>query len=139
DNVFYTRSTDGGKTFAPGVKVNANFPVAFSPYLAVSPAGTIFVSLVGLNNNTQPGAFVARSTDGGNTFSTPVLYSLAGHLPDFPNLAIGPNNSVFAVYTDTPDDANWRMFVALSTDGGATFGTPIQASGNNDDMSFPGF
>ncbi len=138
-NVFYTRSSDGGKTFAPGVKVNGNFPIAVSPYLAVGPTGTIFVSWVGLSNTNQLGAFVARSTDGGNSFSAPTLYSLNGHLPDFPNLALGPNNAVFAVYTDTPADNIWRLFVARSTDGGATFGTPIQASGNNDDLSFPGY
>ncbi len=77
--VFYSRSNDSGRTFLGRVKVDPttgpyqNYKVA--PSLAVDSDGVVFVSYCKGVTFDYSGVYVARSTDQGQSFDSPLLIS----------------------------------------------------------------
>jgi hypothetical protein len=67
---------------------------------------------------------VARSTDHGMTFEAPLTIGPATlRRPHFSDLAVGPDGSVDVVFRTSADASGRRgVWLARSTDGGATFG-----------------
>lgn len=104
--------------------------------VAVGPSGEIYVSyLVSLTGN-QGQIFLAKSTDGGNTFSTPAAASpifnqlsfLATYRVDsFPAMAVSPvTGNVYVLYADQPNSTvSAEIEFVASTDGGNTFSAPV--------------
>lgn len=66
---------------------------------------------------------VVRSTDQGRTFEEPVTIETSTmKRPHFTDLAVGPDGTLYLVIRTDPDaDRKRRVFLARSTDGGATF------------------
>ncbi len=126
--IFLSRSTDAGKTFTPPVNLSNNAGFSFSAFPSVAVLGdSVFVAW----HDQTPGnfeIFLARSTDGGKTFTPPVnLSNNAGFSLD-PSVAV-LGDSVFVAWMDeTP--GNSEIFLARSTDGGATFSPPVNFSNN---------
>lgn len=98
--------------------------------------GTILLSFFETDENTTPilvkGTFVARSTDGGRTFSAPtrITTQLAGATPEHPHGVAAshgmitelPNGDLLApLYGSRPYDTIDRAVVVRSTDGGRTW------------------
>lgn len=76
-STFFTRSTDGGKTFSRPIMFPRNQETFIGTPVIASNASTIYVAYLELFE--QPEfvfkTMLTRSTDGGNTFSTPVSVS----------------------------------------------------------------
>ena len=103
---------------------------------------------------TQTTIRVVRSEDGGRSWSTPVAVSptvnqsYAESGPEAPGVfgtsrtvqgsqpAVAPDGSVYVAWADSTDDDSFKgvgeIYVARSTDTGATFGTPVVASTFNE-------
>jgi hypothetical protein len=91
--------------------------------------GNIYVSWTLFTNTgryTERGAIViSRSTDGGKTFSPRKVISLQGQVDvqgSYP--AIGPNGEVYVLYYSDQGEGGSNataLYIAKSTDGGATF------------------
>ena len=66
----------------------------------------------------------ARSTDSGATFSTPV--PLSGSFSFLPDVAVDKNNNnnVYVVWTHVTTES--EIVLVKSTDGGVSFGPPIE-------------
>jgi len=69
---------------------------------------------------------VIRSTDGGNTWSQPVLVTPPSDTHDqfFPALSVSPTGLVGVSWLDRrndPANIDYQAFAAISTDGGLTF------------------
>lgn len=141
-HIALVRSFDGGATFegrravapvatpsgcAPGAVGNC---ATIYPGLAVDRAsGSVYVvwhDLLG----SQPQVLFSRSLDNGVTFSTPLNVSHASIHAHCATVSVGPSGRVLVAFEARKTLAlhtHDAMFTQ-STDGGATFGTPVNLS-----------
>jgi hypothetical protein len=138
--VVVARSTDGGVTYTQFTQLNTNLNIGNLPgndkwHLATGPdpnnPSQQNVYIAWTHNVTEPGVdqqiVVSVSTDGGATFSAPLVINdasisgtSAGNL--FADPAVGPNGELYVSWynINTGD-----VFLDVSTDAGTTFGTDI--------------
>ncbi len=155
------RSLDGGRTFEgpfnvswegryPDILVQWSYPV-------VDQNGALYVSFFGAKtergvygSRVIQGIWVARSLDGGITFSEPVLaaethwwfpyysglYGFRWIVPT-PATAVGPDGTIYIAYEDDPDGPEGPdmadIFLISSKDGGRTWSEPVRV---NDDSGY---
>ncbi len=129
-----TRSDDGGQTFGPSVVVAAGTCECCRTALAVAPDGALFVAWRHQFTPDVRDVAVARSADGGQTFSAPVrLPAPPWHVEGCPHtgpaLAIAADGAVHALWFTGADEAPGTYY-ATSTDGGQTFTSARIAAGN---------
>ena len=147
-DIYYARSTDGGKTFSGPIRVNAEdgevwgFSVS-KPNIDVGPTGTVHVfypanEISGTIGKPVAVSHYVRSIDGGKSFSRPVRLNgepaedlaevVHGGLSQahvFGTMSAGPEGNVYALWLDTRDmTAAWpvsKVYMAVSRDDGATW------------------
>jgi hypothetical protein len=104
----------------------------FFPDAAFAPDGTLYVAYVNLtgSGNTPANLFVAHSSDGGRTLSSPSL--VASGQTFQPRIAIGPDAVLHAVWLQVVRNgaaplasALEQIVAAQSTDRGLTWSTPV--------------
>lgn len=130
-----TRSTDGGRTFAPGAEFETEILLTrrFLPFLpevpqlAISPAGTLYATW-GDGRNGDDDVFLRSSSDGGQTWTPAVKVNDNGDdgtAQFLPKVAIGPGERVNILFLDGRDDPQEKTlleaWLGTSTDGGRTF------------------
>jgi hypothetical protein len=126
-----SRSTDGGKSFAPSVLVAEEACPCCRTSLAVTRNGEVALAWRAVRDVDLRDIVVARSTDGGATFSAPNTvhedgWRLDGCPHAGPSIAYdGAGNLHAAWYTGREDSPG--IYHAVSTDGGGSFGaaTPL--------------
>ena len=116
-DVFFARSTDGGKTFSAPLNLSNDNADNAEPQIAVDANGKIHV--VWENDSITFGVFYTQSSDGGATFSPVTPLVPGGTSAATPELAVAGSN----VYVAWENDASSHSQVAFShsSDGGATF------------------
>lgn len=144
NNLFFARSTDGGRSFSPPLKINAadgelwGFSTS-RPRIAIGKSGVIHV-FYHANRRAQSAerqavdARYTRSTDGGKTFSAPrTLNSESGGLDDgelneahcFGGMGVAPNGDVHAFWIDTrhmkSEKESGSIYTAISRNEGKSF------------------
>ena len=73
-------------------------------------------------NENESTIQIVRSTDHGRTFSPPaVLTAPDGRFASMPDLAVGPDGTVHVTFRTSPTAGQRPIWIASSTDGGATF------------------
>ena len=144
--IWMASSTDGGHTLSVPTRVLG--PLAFQVRIAADPghAGRLYLSWlhtdsVGNLSFTHPGnpILVARSDDGGATWSAPVAVNPPSRqMVVAPSLAVGGGGELLCAYLDlgadrldyegghqgqggAPYDGTWQLVVARSIDGGRTW------------------
>ena len=148
-NLFFARSTDGGRTFSAPLAVNSTpgevwgFSVS-KPRVVVGRNGTVHVFYPANDVNPVTGKPVAvamytRSTDGGRSFAkaqrlntwattdaSHLVHGGLSHAHVFGTIAVDARGSVYALWIDTRDMAkegdSGKVFMAVSRDDGKTFG-----------------
>jgi hypothetical protein len=139
-NVVMQKSTDGGKTFGPMTYVSPGFPASGgdSAPMVIEPNGRIDVLYQGyhITDTTtyamDPGySYFTASTDGGNTWSTPVrlgpdsgTMSLDEWWIDG-DISMDAGGNLYAVW-DTQGAGNDIGWLSYSTDHGAHWSAPLQ-------------
>ncbi|MEZ4601180.1 MAG: Ig-like domain-containing protein [Syntrophotaleaceae bacterium] len=131
DGIYYSRSTDGGASFEPSVLVRAaaglpvNVANQIEPEISCSGEDNVFIAYPNANGQME----VTRSSDGGDTWQTPVVIGEAGTLSEQKHItAMGANVYISANDGDAPQSAsvdNGGNTFIRSTDSGVTFETPI--------------
>jgi hypothetical protein len=148
--LFFKRSTDGGRTFGPRVRIDKpgqwaddpspsdrlpgkNAPIGVSPSLAFDPVSGDLLYVVGNEAARQTSGSdisLMRSTDLGAHWSDAVTLSVdqngapAPHDQFFPSIASDGAGKLYAIWLDNRNDPNNRLietWQARSTDGGATW------------------
>jgi hypothetical protein len=147
-DIYFARSTDGGRTFSTPVRVNASdgevwgFAVS-KPQVGIGPTGTVHVFYPANEISSKTGKPVAvshyvRSTDGGRTFSKPIRLNgepaedlsevVHGGLAQahvFGSMSVGPEGNVYGFWLDTRImKQDWpvsTIYMAVSRDDGKTF------------------
>lgn len=134
-------STDGGTTWSqadlPGITTHSGtgtFDRVSDPAVAYDPEHNVWmVSTIPLTASVDvPAVFVSRSTDGGLTWGTPITVAAAGPGQDFDkNWIVCDTHAASPFYGNcytTWDDFGDgdRLYTSTSTDGGLTWGTPMQ-------------
>ncbi len=137
EHVYAARGLAGGRRFAPPVRVDAGTPVPLAAHLdnMWSPAitavrNTVWIAWADFRNYNWD-IFLARSDDRGATFGANVRVD---DYPDFerlnerPTVVADRRGAVHVAWTDLrAREADTNVFIAHSTDGGATFGPSAQA------------
>ena len=137
---YYARSADGGASWSAPLRLNDAHNVTTTmgergPKLSVPTPSSIFVVLPDLwYSGAQTRARLARSTDGGATFSAPVAISEHWGI-DGVTLAADAQGGVLLAYhwgnatsprPPNATEATW-LFTRASADGGSTWGATALA------------
>jgi hypothetical protein len=74
NNVFFTRSTDGGQTFSKPVRLTGGQAEEQFADIGIGPNGAVYVTYreIAHQKSTENRIRIVRSTDGGQSFSAPV-------------------------------------------------------------------
>lgn len=150
DGIAVGRSTDGGQswtlrslaTFQPAGALTAGGGGAASspgPSIAVDGNGVVHVVWAGISSGStadRSDVFYARSTDNGATFSAARKLNDDGTATSqaFPAVAALPDGSVAVRWTDRRNDSRDTLndvYMAISRDGGATFGKNFRVTDRN--------
>lgn len=131
-DILFARSTDAGASFSAPInlsnsrggdgkgRLDRDTWSNGSLDLAIAPDGTLLAAWTEYDGML----WLARSTDGGASFSRPAHVAGDGKRPTRgPSLATGPGQTVYLAWT-VGNDRSADIRVAQSDDGGQTFGRP---------------
>ncbi len=136
---FAARSQDHGRSVTANVKVDENTCVCCRTALASGPDGTVYVAWRKIFGDIRE-TVVARSEDGGQTFSEPVI---VGHdqwvFPSCPHrpasLGVDQQGRLYVVWYTEGTDEIPAIYLASSDDQGRTFSQKRRL--NNAKGTFP--
>jgi hypothetical protein len=129
--LWFSRSTDGGNSFSQPRRIagGGNSHPARGPSLALGPDQTLYLGwTVGEDNAAD--IRVAKSTDGGTTFSEPQIVAPSKNYSDAPKLAIDPEGTLHLAYAESSGGpfARYHIRYTRSADGARTFDAPRNIS-----------
>ena len=104
------------------------------PSLSISAAGTYHVAWY-TNGKVRKGLFYARSSDGGQTFSSPIPIGRADRNPTRPYVIAGPREA--AMVWKEFDGEKTTVNLMTSHDDGATWSTPKAIASTTDTSDHP--
>ena len=137
-DVFVSRSTDGGASFDPKVKVDdaGNATEQGFSSIAVDPvSGDVYAAFYDLRGGDRD-IYVARSGDGGQTFgANSRANDVTTNDQEEPSVRVDGLGNVYIVWKDWRDDTDPKtspylndLYFARSTDGGGTFGPSVRVT-----------
>jgi hypothetical protein len=121
------RSTDGGKSFSRKIRIDEPRP-ARAPSLAVH-GNTVYLAWT-VGDDKSADIRVAKSADGGASFSAARIVARSPGYSDAPKLALDARGTLHLVYAD-----DRRILYTRSADGASSFDAPRDISGP--DAGFP--
>jgi hypothetical protein len=127
-NILFSRSSDGGATFSVPRNLSNSSGWSFGPRLLVDSHGGINVVWVDPTPGNQD-IFFTHSTDGGTTFSIPQNLSNDPPTSGNPQIAADASGNISVVWES--DNITLGILFTHSTDGGATFSTPVNLASTN--------
>lgn len=123
---FVAKSTDRGQSIGRNVKIDDNTCVCCRTALATSTEGIVYVAWRKIFDGHIRETVVARSTDGGDSFSSPVvvgndrwIYQACPHRPA--SLGVDRQGRLYVVWYTEGADETPAIYLAYSDDHGATF------------------
>ena len=134
-NIMFAKSDDGGSTFGLPMSITDHNGTSGIPKIF---AATDHVYLMWEDNGEKNfDIFLSMSGDYGKTFGPPVNVSGNVGNSGAPEIMVNGNN-IYAVWMDD-SSGNFDILFSKSTDGGNTFGVPVNISGTRQDSGYPQF
>lgn len=135
-DIYYTKSTDGGKTFLQNVRVDDTAGTQanqFVPSIAVDGAGKIHVIFYDNRNSNNYSVYHGRSDNSGTGFVANVLVTDTDPVSfqTDPAIAIDASGAIHIAWTDDRDGIA-HVYYTVSNDGGKTFAPEIRADDTAD-------
>jgi hypothetical protein len=132
----FARSLNWGESFSKAIDVDTGSSSQSFFTMNVSPAGVIYVAwLDGRDRGKgRPGTsavYVARSTNKGVSFETPVRVTLDVCPCCRPAIAFGEGRTVYVSWRGVLEGEVRDIFVGASPDEGATWGKPVRLAEDN--------
>ena len=128
-DLVFVRSTDGGATWTPKVRVPDAPGGVIGGNVGVLPSGDLVVAWF---NYTEQNLYADRSTDGGVTWGPDVRVNdvygsgvWSNWILSMPSMSVGPNGTVYLAWTDDRD-GDPDAYLAASWDGGATWTADVR-------------
>ena len=130
NDIFSSRSTDGGLTFSDPENISENTGNSINPQISVEGNNVYVVWQDSTTPDDNLDIFFARSTNGGLTFGDPENISENTGSSTNPQISSDGNN-VYVVWSDNTTTTGINdIFFARSTNGGLTFSDPENISEN---------
>jgi hypothetical protein len=122
-SVRYSRSSDGGHTWTSPVDVSNSPAMTFHADIAVESSGAIDIVWCDHRSGEENAdIFFAHSSDNGKTWSAPLDISNTPGQSTEPSLAVGLNDSIHVVWSDTSKgEKNQDIYYVSSFDQGKTW------------------
>jgi hypothetical protein len=124
--VVFIRSTDQGASFGNAIDISLSQGAAFDPEIAVDSTDAINIVWDDTTEGVSSIMF-CRSTDGGQTFSSPLRVSSLDGSATEAHIAIDASNRIHVVWVDRVGEDR-RILYSRSTDGGQSFSAPLDIS-----------
>lgn len=119
--VYYKRSSNGGATWRPDVRLTFDPTFSGRPDVAVLAPATIVVAYDEDSDHHQGHEqYILRSLDGGRSFEPPLRMSSAPGSSEHPSL-VTQGQSVHLAWFDKRDGESTAIFYRASLDGGDTW------------------
>ena len=122
---YVSRSNDHGMTFSKNTKIDDETCVCCRTAVAIAPDGTVYTAWRKIFGDVKE-TVVARSLDGGVTFSAPVIvghdhwaYPSCPHRPA--SLGVDRDGRLYVVWYTEGEDETPAVYLAYSDDRGQTF------------------
>lgn len=131
-DISFCRSTDGGTSFSPPRNLSNNLANSWYPMLAVS-GNNVYVAWYDIAPGIQHNVSFTRSSDKGNSFSTPI-YMSSKNARSIDMKASAAN--VYLVWDESAATGR-QIFLARSTNNGRSFQVPVNLSGGARDNTAP--
>jgi len=121
-DIFFSHSTDGGANWSSPKDISKTPGDSEHPQIAVEKSGAIDVVWTDGSDPKSPDIYFSRSTDGGQTWTASMDISHTPGVSTEPALAIGQNDSIHVVWSDTSKgEKNRDIYYVCSKDGGKTW------------------
>jgi hypothetical protein len=147
DYIAFSRSTNHGKTWSSLKRISppSQDGAVQGSSLAVGPKGEIYLVYEVFYASNQCQQFLAKSTNGGSSFSNPVAvtpifndltFTSTYRKNSFASLGVNPlNGYLYMIYPDQPG-ASSQVEFTRSTDGGKTFSPAAAINDSPDGQRF---
>lgn len=134
-DVFFSKSTDGGNTFATPINLSESTG-GQSDYaaFAVKDKSVYVVWQTSLSGTAS--VFLTKSSDGGTSFARPVMISDKSQLAAFPQIAVSDAH-VYSAWLEKSDNNSTNVIFAKSDDNANSFGTPSSITQNLGNSGIP--
>jgi hypothetical protein len=122
--LWFRRSLDGGETFSRPRQVagGGRAPPARAPSLALGAGGAVYLAWT-VGEDRAADIHLAKSRDGGATFSAARVVTRSGTYSDAPKLAVDRSGTLHLVYAESSGGpfARYHIRYTRSVDGAQTF------------------
>jgi hypothetical protein len=147
DYIAFSRSTNHGKTWSSLKRISppSQDGAVQGSSLAVGPKGEIYLVYEVFYVGNQCQQFLAKSTNGGSSFTNPVAVTLVFNdltfnstyrKNSFASIGVNPlNGYLYMIYADQPG-ASSQVEFTMSTDGGKTFSAAAAINDSPDGQRF---
>lgn len=131
-NVIFSKSDDMGDSFGKTISITSSKETVGIPKIA-SDGNAVYL----LWEDNSKGSYeilLAKSTDSGSTFASPVNVSNTSGSSGAPQMAIA-NNKIYVVWMDDTNK-NYEIYFSKSDDGGTSFAQPVNVSNTSGDSGY---